>query len=242
MRGYPNRGLHGQLVGEIGSRIVHGDLAVGSTVDPDALGEQFGVSRTVIREVFKVLGAKGLLDARPKRGTVVVECDEWNLLDPDVLRWQYEHPGGPTADMLDQLAEVRAIVEPAGVALAAVRRTQDDLAALDVALRELLDAGKDVDAITVADATFHRLLLQASHNELLLQMEMVIDAGLHARTRYVHQHDAAVRPSQNAHAAVLQAVRDGDPEQARTSMHQLLEDASKDVDRVRRRVGPIKPS
>lgn len=236
MRGYPERGLHGHVVRDIGSRIVHGDLGVGSTLDPEALGRQFGVSRTVVREAFKVLGAKGLLDARPKRGTVVVDREGWNLLDPDVLRWQYDRPGGPTAEMLDQLAEVRGIVEPAGAALAAVRRTPAELDQLDDALAQLARAGSDVDAITAADAEFHRLLLHASHNELLLQMERVIDAGLHARTRYVHQHDAAARPSERAHAAVLDAVRDGDPEQARAEMVALLDGAAKDVARVRRRV------
>lgn len=236
MRGYPERGLHGQVVRDIGSRIVHGDLGAGSTLDPEFIGEQFGVSRTVVREAFKVLGAKGLLDARPKRGTVVVDREQWNLLDPDVLRWQYDRLGGPTAQMLDQLAEVRAIVEPAGAALAAARRTARDLDELDAALDHLVHAGNDVDAITTADVRFHCLLLHATHNELLLQMEMVIDAGLHARTKYVHLHDPAARPSQRAHAAVLDAVRAADPERARAEMLQLLDNAAKDVSRVRRRV------
>ena len=236
MHAYPDRGLHGQVVRSVGSAIVRGDLAVGSTVDPDAVGHRFEVSRTVVREAFKVLGAKGLLEARPKRGTTVSPRERWRLMDPDVLRWRYDGDDGPSEEILDQLAEVRRIVEPAGAALAAERRTEADLGVLHDALRRLAEAGGDSESLTEADVLFHRSLLHAAHNELLSQMEIVIDAGLHARTRYVHRHDTGAAPSHAAHRKVLEAVVDRDPARASETMTALLDGAAEDVRRVRRSI------
>src|ERR1700746_1337182 len=82
---------------------------------------EFGVSLTVMRESLKVLAAKGLVGARQKRGTYVRQRADWNLLDPDVLRWQFSAKSG--ASLLRSLDEVRAIIEPAAARLAALRRT-----------------------------------------------------------------------------------------------------------------------
>jgi DNA-binding FadR family transcriptional regulator len=85
---YSNRGLGGQIVEDLGRRIVQGELPPGSTIDVDQLESQHAVSRTVVREAVKVLIAKGLLDARPKRGTFVRSATQWNLLDGDVMSWR----------------------------------------------------------------------------------------------------------------------------------------------------------
>ena len=87
-RTYPRRGLHGQLVHDIGLRILRGQLEPG-----DSLAAEWGdqdVSRTVVREAVKVLAAKGLIVSRPKTGTQVRERRYWHMLDPDVLAWQVE--------------------------------------------------------------------------------------------------------------------------------------------------------
>jgi len=236
MRNYPDRGMHGTVVRGLGVRIVQGAILTGQVLNLDELGESFDVSRTVMREAVKVLAAKGLLDARPKRGTSVRDRKDWNLLDPDVLRWQYELDGDPAADMLDKLAEVRAIIEPASAALAARRRTAEDLVAMDNALAVMRQTGGDAESMTQSDAQFHRALLHATHNELLVQMEIVIDAGLHVRNRYVHRHSVAVQPSHIAHARVLEAVRARDAEAARSDMCDLLDRAAEDVRNLRRKV------
>src|SRR5918999_686463 len=127
--GYPDRGLHGQVVQEVGRRIVSGAEPPGSILDIEHLEATFDVSKTVVREALKVLAAKGLVDARPKRGTFVRPRADWSLLDPDLLRWQFE--SSARDQFLTNRHEVRLIVEPAGARLAAVRRTDDDLAALE---------------------------------------------------------------------------------------------------------------
>ena len=83
--------LSEQIVRQIGLSIMRNDFKPGDTLlsEPE-LSLQFNVSRTVLREALKMLGAKGLIQSRPKIGTRVRSRAEWNLLDPDVIAWQYE--------------------------------------------------------------------------------------------------------------------------------------------------------
>lgn len=236
MKGYPDRGPHGRIVQDLGQRIMGGDLSPGQRLSVDDLCVEYDVSRTVLREAFKVLSAKGLLDARPKRGTAVKERRDWNLLDPDVMRWRFEHSD---AALFEKLAEVRDIVEPAGAALAARRRTPEGLARLSAAA-DALDAAQTVAQITAADIEFHSALLSCTDNELLEQMQMMIDVGLQARDMLVHAlDDVSLAESLKIHRVVLDAVRAGDAVAAREAMELLLKNAAADaegaVHRSRRR-------
>ena len=90
IRTQPGLSLTYGLVESLGQAIVTGEYAqVGFPTEAE-LSKQFGASRTVTREAVKMLTAKGLLSARPRHGTVVEPETEWNLLDPDVLRWMLE--------------------------------------------------------------------------------------------------------------------------------------------------------
>lgn len=223
---YPGRGLHGQVVEIIGARIIGGDYPPGSSLHPDAIERELDVSKTVVREALRVLAAKGLIDSRQKRGTFVRPRADWNLLDGDLLRWQ--GVGVPDRAFLDNLAEVRGIVEPASARLAAVRRDEADLAALTEALERMAAAGSDTQAIVEADLAFHRALLAAAHNELLTRMEVVIEAGLRVRDQIVHGAEDCA-DSVPAHRAVLDAVRDRDPEAAARAVDALLVQATDDL-------------
>ena len=236
--GYQGRGLHGEVVELLGRRILSGEIADGQTLDVLGLEQELDVSRTVLREALRVLKAKGLVDARPKRGTFVQARTEWRLLDPDVVRWQFE--GRDDSRFLDDLAEMRGIIEPASARLAALRRTDEDLAALELAIDRMAAAARgDGDAVE-ADVAFHRALLAATHNELLVRMEVVLETGLAARDRLVH---GAVRDDDPtpAHAAVLDAVRARDPESAGAAAGALLAKSLVDVEKARA-VGSAAPT
>jgi DNA-binding FadR family transcriptional regulator len=231
---YARRGVHGQTVEIIARRILTGEIAAGATLNIAALQEELDVSLTALREALKVLAAKGIVDARQKRGTFVRPRADWNLLDGDVIRWRFAEGADPR--LLDNLHEVRGIVEPAAARLAAGRATDDDLAALDGALDEMTAATGDPVAAVAADLSFHRALLAATHNELLENMEVVMETGLAARDRLVHgveQYDDPV-PS---HRAVVDAIRARDAVAAETAMRQLLEKAVRDVERLREQKG-----
>lgn len=222
------RGLHGQTVETLGSRIVHGDYAPGTALSPDALETEFGISKSVVREAMRVLAAKGLVASRQKRGTVIQPRSFWSLLDADLLRWQ---GGQPDAAFFTNLAEVRSIVEPAGARLAAARRDDSDIAELRSALELMGEAGDDAAQIVEADLAFHRALLDAAHNELLSRMEVVIEAGLRARDAVVHGGENWP-DSVPVHRAILEAIEAGDGQAAEAAVQALLAQASVDVEGI----------
>uniref|UniRef100_UPI00117E7399 FadR/GntR family transcriptional regulator n=2 Tax=Streptomyces TaxID=1883 RepID=UPI00117E7399 len=121
--------------------------------------------------------------------------------------------------------------EPAAVRLAAERRTDADLQALQAALDAMGEDGAGPGHAVEADLAFHRALLAATHNELLERMEMVIEPGLAHRDRIVHSHPHSEDPVP-AHRAVLDAVRERDPGAAEAAMRALLVQAGRDLDRL----------
>lgn len=227
MARYSGRGLHGQTVELIGRRILSGELGPGATLDTASLTEELGVSLTVVREALKVLSAKGLVDARQKRGTFVLSRQDWNLLDSDVLHWQ-----APVVDdeFLNDLTETRAVLEPACARMAARRRDEDDLRALDVALERMATAGSP-DEAAAADVDFHRALFQASHNEVMQRLQVVIGSGLAERDRLVHGSPDVEEP-EPIHRAVAEAVRAADPVLAEETMHELVRKSRRDVEKL----------
>lgn len=226
MSGYQGRGLHGQTVALLGARIVSGRLAQGEVLDLPALGAELDLSLTVLREAIKVLTAKGLLEARQKRGTVVLPRDRWNLLDADLIRWRSE--AGEMHEVLRDLAEVRAVVEPEAAALAAKRRDAHDLEELEAALVAMQAAlAGDPGTAAAADLRFHRAMLRATHNELLARMDVFIEPALSLRDALVHSYsDDDPVPS---HARIVDAVRAADPQAAAAAARDLLTKASDDI-------------
>src|SRR6266704_4456743 len=115
-----------QVVRQIGLSIMRNDFKPGDALlsEPE-LSLQFNVSRPVLREALKMLGAKGLIESRPKTGTRVRPRADWNLLDPDVIAWQYE--AGFDRSFLQAICEVRLMFEPMTARFAAARATADEI-------------------------------------------------------------------------------------------------------------------
>ncbi|MEU3183332.1 FadR/GntR family transcriptional regulator [Streptomyces sp. NPDC006923] len=235
MTPYARRGVHGQTVETLARRVLSGEIPEGATLDLVALQDELDVSLTALRESLKVLAAKGMVDARQKRGTFVRPRADWNLLDADVLRWQFAGGTGAGAGadigLLHNLGEVRGIIEPAAVRLAAERRTDADLAALEAALTAMGEEDGGAAHAVEADLAFHRALLAATHNELLERMEMVIESGLAHRDQIVHSSPHGEDPVPS-HRAVLDAVRARDRDAAEHAMRVLLDQAVRDLDKV----------
>ena len=115
------------VAGSLGRRIVSGRYRPGDTlpIEPK-IQQEFGVSRTAVREAVRLLAAKGLIASRPKVGTRVRPMAEWNMLDSDVLRWKIDQ--NPSEDFINALFEMREIIEPAAASLAAERASEAELA------------------------------------------------------------------------------------------------------------------
>lgn len=221
---YRPRGIHGQTVEILASRILSNEYPEGTTLDLAKLREELDVSLTALREALKVLSAKGMIDARQKRGTFVQPRSSWNMLDADVMRWQMSVAADP--GLFDQLTEVRSVVEPAAARMAADRATESDLASLTSALESMATAA-DVDAAVDADIAFHRALLTATHNDFLSQIAAIIAIGLAERDKFVHH----ANPSDPvpSHKAVLDAVVAHDPTAAEDAMRALVNQSLTDL-------------
>jgi GntR family galactonate operon transcriptional repressor len=214
----PRRNLFTHVVQELGSRIVRGDLRPGEGLPNEAdLGREFQASRSVVREAVKTLAAKGLLEARPRVGTRVLEPTHWNLLDLDVLGWRYATM--PRTQFFRELFEIRRMIEPNAAALAAERATDAEIAALDAAYAAMQAADHSSDAAIDADLRFHRAVLDCSHNELLVQMGGVIAVGLLVSFRISSQ---SYGHSLTKHGDVLEAIRRHASDEARSAMERLL--------------------
>lgn len=228
MTTFSRRGLHGQVVNELGARIMRGDIQPGETIDLDALLHDFEVSRTVIREAIKVLTAKGLVDARTRFGTYVTDRSRWQLLDNDVMVWRSQDRPDPL--LVLELGEVRQIIEPAAARMAAVRRSEEQLAVIGTALRDLessfrVEGGSHVEA----DLRFHRAVLAAAGNELLERFEVVLEPALHARDSLANLHETTTE-FLDQHRAVFEAIAAQLPGDARDRMQLLMDQAARDTE------------
>ncbi|MGH7044347.1 MAG: FadR/GntR family transcriptional regulator [Acetobacteraceae bacterium] len=222
------RNLREQLVEQLGGDIVSGRLQPGEALpNEEVLLNRYDVSRTVLREALHVLSGKGLLDARPRRGTIVRPRSEWSQLDPEILGWRHAatEVGGQS---LDHLMELRRIIEPAAAALAAKRATAEDRAAMTGAYRAMEKAGRDVTDFVDADVRFHVACLGAARNEFLLPVAHVIRASLVASMRITNRDGETNRTvSLPLHKAVLDAILSRDAASARDAMQAHLDDTER---------------
>ncbi len=168
--------MHASLANEIGLRIVRGDYPPGTILPNEAKwSETFEVSRSAVREAIKMLMAKSLLSSRPKVGSWVEPRERWNLLDRDVLGWYAMAPDRES--FLRTVQEFRHIIEPEATALAAERRTEEQMAEISTACREMGEA-TSLASRTQADTRFHLAILRASGNELLVPLGVLIELAL----------------------------------------------------------------
>jgi GntR family galactonate operon transcriptional repressor len=226
---YPDRSLHDRVVHSIGRRILGGDLPPGALLPAQP---ELGASRTVLREAIKVLGAKGLVESRPKTGTRVRPREAWNLLDADVLAWQQDGGGSPS--LLRALTEVRRFIEPAAAELAAMRADARDMAALARALEDMgrtaQDAQGDFEPFVQADMRFHLAILHACRNELLEQMSRIVYSALLVSFRATSRLPGRARGSLPKHRAIFDAIRARNPRGAAAAMRRLVQATAREVE------------
>ncbi len=237
----PAKNAHSSMVEMLGCSIVAGQHPVGSTLPPEpALCENFGVSRTVVRESIKSLVAKGLLVTGPKLGTRVLPEEQWNWFDPDVVTWLSQNR--LSADFLRDLQELRRIVEPAAIRLAAERATPQDLAAIEMAYAGMKNAVENGGDYVSHDLRFHQGLLLASGNRLLVQMNKALGALLRTSFEISTAKKNGPAESLSMHREVLNAVSARQADRAEAAILRLIDGAKLDIESVlasRRRIPNI---
>jgi len=219
---YSGRNLHGQVVHEMGRRIVGGTCPPGQALpNEEDLCRELGVSRTALRESVKVLAAKGLVESRPRIGTRVRANEDWNMLDPDVLAWRCATL--PDAHFVLQLNEMREIIEPASAGLAARNRSLVQLRHMEDAYAAMA-AAENIDDWVAADLQFHSAILAATNNPLLRPLAAMIRTALESLLGLSARKAGDFRVALPDHQAVLEAIRKQDGDAAHRRMAALLAD------------------
>jgi DNA-binding FadR family transcriptional regulator len=220
--GSRGRGLHGQLVQQLGQMIVSGDLGADRPLVPEEIGQRFEVSRTVVRESLRVLEAKGLVSARPNVGTRVRPVSDWNLLDPDIIEWRAFGP--QRDDQRRELSELRWTIEPLAARLAAGHGREDVQQRLGDMVEIMSHAMGQGDALTFsrADAEFHALLIQLAGNRMLEHLSGIVSAALQVSGSPITGCDRPNESSLAHHGRIVDALAAADGTAAETAMRQLL--------------------
>lgn len=218
------RNFHSYVINEIGVGVISGRFPIGTTLPNDAaLIDEFGVSRTVLREALKTLEAKGLLEARPKVGTKVAKKSRWNLFDPQVLAWHLSAP--PDEEFLRGLAETRQALEPIAAGHAAERRTADNLRLMHYWVRQMEMSLDQPLNFCLADFELHRIVADASHNPFMRALYGVIELS-HAfayQRAVAEPRDGELAPFIRLHRDLVDAIERGKAPDAEAAMLGLID-------------------
>lgn len=232
-------GLHARVLDLLGTAVCAGQLAPGSVLYIDDLVEQYAVSRSVVREVLRVLSSMGLVESRRRVGTLIRAASEWNVFDPQVIRWRLASAG--RIAQLRSITELRAAVEPQAAALAAVRATPQEASDLIGLAAKMWAAGKAGDEAEFLrlDIEFHRQVLVDSGNEMFLKLHELVAEVLAGRYHYDlmphYPHEEALQ----LHAEVAQAIQRRDGDRAKVAMVQIMEQAMKEMSAIWAQTEPI---
>jgi DNA-binding FadR family transcriptional regulator len=226
------QGLHGQVVDRIGLSLTGDEIRAGDVLRLEDVQERYGVSRTVAREAVRVLESKRVVTSRPRVGITVLPMAEWNLYDPQVIRWRLASPHREV--QLRELAELRAAVEPSAAALAAASDDDEARLALSAHARTMAAAAGEGDtaAFVAADSAFHRALLTASGNGMFAQLAEVTEELLIARRELSLMPEQVDTAVVRRHQEVADAVAERRSADAAACVRSIVDTAHSEVERL----------
>jgi len=225
----PTIRLADQVADALAAEVRSGRLSEGDRLPTEAaLAEQFGVSRTVVREAVSRLKSLGLLDSRQGSGVYV------RAAGVEPLRFEMPHVASREAVI--QMVELRRALEAEVAALAAERRTPEDV----TRIREAIDAlhaavaagGNGADE----DVRFHRAIAEAARNPFLIGTLQYLRQFLHGATRVTRANEARradfAREVAQEHAQIVDAIEGGDPLRAREAAKSHMDNAIRRIEQA----------
>ncbi|MEW2495680.1 FadR/GntR family transcriptional regulator [Streptomyces nodosus] len=226
----PGRGLHGHVLDTLGPAITAGEYPAGSVLLTDELAQHFEVSRSVMREAVRVLESMHLVESRRRVGVTVRPDTEWNVYDPQVIRWRLA--GADRPRQLRSLTVLRSAVEPMAARLAARHATAEQCARLtECALGMVANArGHQLEAYLIHDVAFHRVVLDASGNEMFARLGDVVAEVLSGRTHHDVMFEDPDPAAVTLHVRVAEAVREGDADRAERLTREITVGALHELD------------
>lgn len=219
-----------EIVAQMMEQIQSGALRPGDRLPPErTLAETYGVSRTAIREALRSMQMMGCVESRVGEGTFIKSPSLSDIVDPFSIVLSRNENGR----LGRELIEIRLILETEVAALAAKRRTAEQLQALEHTLIEM-QADLDAGGLGLhADENFHRLLAEAAGNDALSVM-LNMCAGMLSRTRPITQALKGVpKMTMKDHSAICDAVRLQDEKAARRQMRLHLNRALRNLNKIK---------
>lgn len=222
--------LADELVEQLERQIDSGELPPGSRFPTEkVITDSAGVSRTVVREAFARLAARGLLESRRGSGAYVSAAARYRAFQvaPEEMH--------EVKDVI-KLLEMRMALETEMADLAARRRTGADITALRQCLDQMA-AAEDMEASVDADAAFHAAIARATQNEYysrfmdFLGIRLVPRRALYLRDQSPKAHLSYARSIQRDHEAIFAAIAASDPVAARRAARRHMQ---KSLERHRR--------
>ncbi|WP_037765003.1 FadR/GntR family transcriptional regulator [Streptomyces sp. FXJ7.023] len=226
----PGRGLHGRVLDTLGPAITAGEYPAGSVLRTDELAQRFEVSRSVMREAVRVLESMHLVESRRRVGvTVLPEC-EWNVYDPQVIRWRLA--GSERPRQLRSLTVLRSAIEPVAAGLAARLGPPGPGAELtECALGMVANSrGHRLEAYLFHDVAFHRVVLAASGNEMFARLGGVVAEVLAGRTHHDVMFEDPDPAAVTLHVQVAEAIRARDAARAEELTREITVGALQELD------------
>lgn len=213
------------VVRDLVTAVVTGEVSPGDALPTETvLSQQFGVSRTVIRESVKRVEEKGLVTVVQGRGTIVNPPSTWNVIDPVVLSVLVDHDDD--LGILDDLTVVRAALEATMARAAAGNRTAERRAELQAAFEKMRETAGDIAAFNEADLEFHFVVMEQSGNRLAASITQILFQRARSSSRFTGTPNAeALRLTLHEHGAVLDAIDRGDADAAERAMHEHISEA-----------------
>ena len=226
----PGRGLHGRVLDTLGPAITAGEYPPGSVLRTDELAQEFEVSRSVMREAVRVLESMHLVESRRRVGVTVRPKAEWNVYDPQVIRWRLA--GADRPHQLRSLTVLRSAIEPVAAGLTAKNATPEQCAELtECALGMVANSrGHRLEEYLIHDIAFHRVILTASGNEMFARLGDVVAEVLAGRTHHEVMFEDPDPAAVTLHVQVAEAVRAGDGTRAEQLTREITVGALHELD------------
>lgn len=207
--------LYEQVVARLREYVQGEGLRAGDRMPPERdLADRLGVSRTSVRQAIVALEVQGLVEVRHGGGTYLLR----DRLDAEPLEAMIDR-----RRRLPDVLDARDALETKLAALAASRRTEEDLVQIDAALAAMKEAVSRGELGVTEDERFHAAVTAAAHSPLLAEFMAEISLSIaESRTESLRQPG---RPAQSLdqHGLIAEAVRAGDPEAAARAMHHHVE-------------------
>jgi GntR family transcriptional repressor for pyruvate dehydrogenase complex len=210
--------LFRQVAQQIEARIINGSLKPGDMLPPErVMTEQFGVSRTVIREAIKALELHGLLKVQHGRGVMVVKLSADSVTDPMVRYVKIQQ------SPIWALHELRSILEVEIARLAAERCNEEDVERLEEIVRQMSAKVDSPAEYVELDLEFHLTIARAAHNQLFLLVLEPFMSQMREARRLGATVPHAARQTFEHHRQIVEAIKNGDGSEARRVMQMHLD-------------------